>query len=791
MKISEAWLRQAVSPPVGTTELAERLTMAGLQIEVVDAVAAEFTDVVVAEVRSVERHPDAAKLSVCGVWDGVREHQVVCGAPNVRVGLMTAFAREGALLPGELRIKRSTLRGVESNGMLCSRAELGIGDDADGVMELYGDYRAGDALREALLLDDVSLDIELTPNRGDCLSLRGIAREVGVLFGEAVAATDCAPVAASIDDEFPVRLEDGAGCPRYLGRVIRDIDSTVRTPTWMSERLRRSGLRSIDPVVDITNYVMLELGQPMHAFDLSILKKEIVVRRAHGGEKLLLLDGREVPLDGETLLITDANGPIAIAGVMGGERSGIMAKTREVFLECAFFAPRAIAGTARRYGLQTDASQRFERGVDHGLQSAAIERATALLLGIVGGHPGPVIDTVSVANLPGRRTITLRRSRLDLYVGEPTDTEEVSNTFARLEFQPVLERGDDDIWSINVPSHRFDIEREVDLIEEVCRVRGYQSIPVRMPLTRLELGRLPRDVTPPGALKRLLASLGYQEAITYSFIDPALADLLDPRARVVSLTNPLSQDMSVMRTTLFPGLLKALLGNASRQQARVRLFELGRCFSAGDTLQQPMRLGGVLWGTRLPENWANDAAMLDFFDLKGDVERVLEYSGYASVTYRNAADPVLHPGQSATVWDGDVALGRLGRLHPELAHRLDIKGEVYLFELDAQRVLVRRHSEHRPVSRYPSVRRDLSLIVDSGVSAAAVRACVERTLGDALDDFRLFDLYHGEGIDSHKKSVAVGLTLQHHSRTLTDTDINALMDAAVSALETDLGARRR
>ena len=791
MKISEAWLREFVSPPVGSTALAERLTMAGLQVESVDPVAAAFTHVVVAEVRSVEAHPDAAKLAVCRVWDGVGEHQVVCGAPNVRVGLKTVFARVGALLPDGLRIQKSTLRGIESSGMLCSRAELGIGDDVDGIMELDGTYGSGDALRDALLLDDVSLDIELTPNRGDCLSVRGIAREVGVLFGAAVTGADCKPVPALINDTFPVRLEDGAGCPRYMGRVIRGIDLTQHTPTWMCERLRRSGLRSIDPVVDVTNYVMLELGQPMHAFDLSVLKNEIVVRRAREGEKLLLLDGRDVALDGETLLITDAGGPIAIAGVMGGERSGISATTRDVFLECAFFAPRAIAGTARRYALQTDASQRFERGVDHGLQSAALERATALLLDIVGGHAGPVVDTVSAADLPGQRTLTLRRSRLDLYVGEPTDSDAVSNAFAQLEFQPLFERGDDDIWSINVPSHRFDIEREVDLIEEVCRVRGYQSIPVRMPLTHLELGRVPLDARSPGALKRLLASLGYQETITYSFIDATFADLFDTGTAAVSLTNPLSQDMSVMRTTLLPGLLKALLANASRQQTRVRLFELGRCFAIGDDLQQPMRIGGVLWGTRLPENWANDAAMLDFFDLKGDLERVLEHSGYASVTYRSTADPVLHPGQSATAWDGDAQLGRLGQLHPELAHRLDIKGSVYLFELDAQRVLTRGHGVHRSISRYPSVRRDLSLIMDRDVPAAAVRECLERVLGSAMDDFRLFDLYHGEGIDSHKKSVAVGLTLQHDSRTLTDTDINALMNAAVSALETDLGARRR
>ena len=792
MKISEAWLRELVDPPVGRDELVQRLTMAGLKIESVEPVAGAFTDVVVAQVRDVKRHPDAEKLSVCVVWDGVTEHQVVCGAPNVRAGLETSFARVGATLPAGLKIGRSKLRGVESNGMLCSAAELGIGDDADGIMELHGDYRPGTPLREALKLDDVSIDIELTPNRGDCLSLRGIAREAGVLFQMRVGKADCAPVAATVADTFPVRLEDGEGCPRYLGRVIRGVNPGAQTPTWMKERLRRAGLRSIDPVVDVTNYVMLELGQPMHAFDLAVLNDAVVVRRARNGETLLLLDGREAALDSETLLITDGNGPIAIAGVMGGERSGISAGTTDVFLECAFFAPRAIAGTARRYGLQTDASQRFERGVDHGLQFAAMERATALLLGIVGGAPGPIVDTASPQHLPMPRAIELRHARLDLYVGETTDIDEVSGTFTRLEFQPQLERGDDDVWSINVPSHRFDIEREVDLIEEVCRVRGYHRIPVRMPTTRLELGRLPLDQTPRGTLKRLLASLGYQEAITYSFIDPTMSDLLDPGATTVSLTNPMSQDMSQMRTTVWPGLIKTLIANASRQQTRVRLFELGRCFRHDAAeLTQPIMLGGILWGERLPENWANERASVDFFDLKGDVERVLEHAGFTSVRYQNADDPVLHPGQSATVWSGETMLGRLGRLHPELEHRLDLKAPVFLFELDGEKMLAHRHPAHRPISRYPSVRRDLSLELDAHIPAAAVRTCVERTLGDAMGDFRLFDVYHGEGIDSNKKSVAVGLTLQDHSRTLTDTDINALIDAAVSALEKDLGARRR
>jgi phenylalanyl-tRNA synthetase beta chain len=790
MKISEKWLREWTDPADGTRALAHRLTMSGLKVDGVEPVAPSFAGVVVGEVRSVDRHPGAAKLSVCRVWDGAIEHQVVCGALNVRVGMKSAFARAGAKLP-DIEIERAKLRGVESNGMLCSSAELGLDGDADGIIELFGDYRAGTDFREALALDDFAFEVDLTPNRGDCLSTRGIAREIGVLYRRPVTQPDCAAVPPQSNDTFPVRLDDGAGCPRYLGRVVRGIDLSKKTPTWMRERLRRAGLRAIDPVVDVTNYVMLELGQPLHAFDLNILRDAVVVRRARAGERLLLLDGRDVALDTETLLITDASGPIAIAGVMGGDRSGIGTTTRDVFIECAFFTPRAVAGTARRYGLQTDASQRFERGVDHGLQFAAMERATRLLLDIVGGVPGPVVDTVSVPNLPSSRSIELRRTRLERYLGEPAEADEVSQIFARLEFNPRLARGDDDVWSIDVPSHRFDLEREVDLIEEVCRVRGYDKIPVRLPQTRLDLGRLPLDTTPRGELKRLLGALGYQEAITYSFIDPALADLLDPNAAGVVVTNPMAQDMSSMRTTLLPGLLKTLIANVSRQQMRVRLFELGRCFRTSGELAQPTLLGGVLWGARWPENWTNDAAPLDFFDLKGDVERIAEQGGHSALRYEQADDRVLHPGQSATVWSGDACLGRLGRLHPEIEHRLDIKGPVFVFEFDAERVLARAHPAYEPISRYPSVRRDISLVIGVKVTAAEVRHSVERVLGVTLADFRLFDVYHGEGIDSDKKSVAIGLTLQDRSRTLTDTDINALMDAAVSALETDLGARRR
>jgi phenylalanyl-tRNA synthetase beta chain len=800
MKLSEAWLREWVDPPLSTEQLARRLTMAGLEVDSVEPAAPASEGVVVAEIRDVQPHPDAQRLSICRVFDGENELQVVCGAPNVAPGMKSALARVGAVLPGDLRVEQTRLRGQDSAGMLLSAAELGLGEDDSGILELDVDLIPGITLASALALDDRSIDIELTPNRGDCLSVRGIARELRVLTECELTAPSCTPVEATVRDHFPVRLEDRAGCPRYLGRVLRNVDLSRRTPLWMQERLRRSGMRSIDPAVDVTNYVMLELGQPLHAFDLAILQREIVVRRARAGEQLELLDGRTVALDGETLLIADADGPVAIAGVMGGERSGIQSDTRDIFLECAFFAPLGVSGTARRYGLQTDASQRFERGVDHGLQHAAMERATRLLLDIVGGEPGPVVESASEAHLPPAARVTLRHARLRQLTGLDVDAGTVAGILQRLELVIEEQRQDDlgdCVWQVRAPSHRFDIAIEEDLVEEVCRILGYDQIPVRAPTTRLDLRAVPIASTPRRQIKQRLADLGYQEAVTYSFVDPKLADLLDPAGEALGLTNPMSQDQSVMRTNLLPGLLRALVSNVNRQQARVRLFELGRCFvrgntfaQRGDTLAQRWTLGGVVFGARLPENWSHASERADFFDVKGDVESLLALTGH-TFEFAPRHDPVLHPGQSATVVRDSQPVGRLGRLHPELEQALELPGPVYVFELDAEAVETRAVPVFREVSRFPSVRRDLSLLVPGATTAAAVEQALRRALGPVLTEFRLFDLYQGEGIDSSKKSVAVGLTFQDPSRTLAESDINHLIDAAVSALETDLGARLR
>ena len=524
MKFSESWLREWVDPGIPREELLEQLTMAGLEVESTENVADDFTGVVIGKVVKVEKHPNADKLSVCQVDDGKQTYQVVCGAPNVRVGLVSAFARIGAVLPGNFKIKKANLRDVKSHGMLCSAAELGLGEDEDGILDLAEDLQPGVDLREALLLDDLIIDLDLTPNRGDCLSVRGLAREVGVLNNQPVKGPDVVAVEASHDFTFPVDLEDPTGCPRYLGRVIRDIDITRPSPMWLKERLRRSGLRSIDPVVDVTNFVMLELGQPMHAFDLQQLQDRIVVRKARKGEELTLLDGQKLLLDDETLLITDGRGPVAIAGVMGGERSGVRSDTKDVFLECAFFSPLSVAGTARRYALQTDASHRYERGVDFELQALAVERATRLLLDIVGGAAGPVVEAVDPDALPVAAQVSVREHRLNELLGIAIEPAEVDEALERLGFER-LSREDTDggvTWTIRAPSHRFDIALEADLVEEVCRIYGYNNIPIRTPKTELSLREIPQLQSSSAALKAQMVDLGFQEAITYSFVDPKL-----------------------------------------------------------------------------------------------------------------------------------------------------------------------------------------------------------------------------------------------------------------------------
>ena len=794
MKFSEAWLREWVNPSIDRADLSAQLTMAGLEIEGETPVAGQFSGVVVGEVRAVARHPDADKLSVCEVSDGTATVQVVCGAPNVRVGLKTAFARVGAELPGDLKIRKAKLRGVESEGMLCSARELEIGSDGDGIMELPSNLPVGADLRAALALDDVVLEVNLTPNRGDCLSIRGLAREVAVLNGLVVSPPSIAPVAPVIPDQFSVTVRDPGGCPRYLGRVLRGVDLRRPSPGWLRDKLERAGLRSIDAVVDITNYVLLELGQPMHAFDLNQLADGIEVRRAVPGEQLKLLDGRDVALDAATLVIADARGPVAIAGVMGGDRSGVGASTTDIFLECAFFAPLTLAGTARRYGLHTEASHRYERGVDFELQPLALERATALLMEIVGGTPGPVVEALDQAALPTRQPVRLRERRLAALVGAAIPAEDVDAAFARLDFT-LLDReaspSDGIVWTVRPPSHRFDIEREADLVEEVCRIYGYNRIPARRPVAELPLAAVPIRQSAEHELRRFLAGLGLQEAVTFSFVDPALQTLLDPGRVPLALANPMSSEQSVMRTRLLPGLLGALRHNLSRQQGRVRLFECGLVFETGDTLTQTPTVAGVLAGPRDPENWASAQAEVDFFDAKGLVERVIEWAGLDDIRFAPGSDPVLHPGQSADICRGDERVGRVGRLHPAVETALDLAKPAFVFELALTDALTRGERRHRGISRFPAVRRDLALLLRREIPATHVADTVRSVLGALLADLQIFDVYQGKGIDEAEKSLGLGLTLQDASATLTDERIAQSMAAVLAKLAEVHGAKLR
>ncbi len=792
MKFSEQWLREWVNPAIGTDELVAQITMAGLEVDSVEPVAGVFSGVVVCEIVAAEPHPNADKLRVCKVSTGGDELvQVVCGAPNARVGIKVPFAQVGAVLGEDFKIKKAKLRQVESFGMLCSASELELSEDHDGIMELADDAPLGIDLREYLQLNDKIIEVDLTPNRGDCLGITGLAREVGVLNKAPVTAPQILAVPPQNDARFAVELEAAEACPRYVGRVLHNVDLSASTPLWMQERLRRSGVRSIDPVVDVTNYVMLELGQPMHAFDLAQLNGSIRVRMADAGEKLTLLDGQEITLNADTLLIADEQRPLAIAGVMGGEQSGVGAQTRDIFLESAFFAPIALAGRARSYGLHTDSSHRFERGVDHDLQVTAMERATALLIDIVGGEPGPVVETVVAESLPPVKTVRLRAERIVKLLSLDIPAAEVEEILTRLGMQ--LESAQDGEWLVTVPSYRFDVALEEDLLEELARIYGYNRLPVRV--TRATLALTPKVEARSGLgdMRRLLVARGYQEAITYSFVEPALQEMFDSEHRAVTLANPISADMAAMRTTLWPGLIKALQHNQNRQQSRVRLFESGLRFVPGaEGLVQDRVIGGVICGSRQPEGWSAKKELVDFFDIKADVEALLAMGGALDQFSFSAGQHVaLHPGQTARIERDGVLVGYVGALHPTLLSQLGLVGPVFMFELALDVIETGLLPAFAPLSKFPETRRDLAVVLDDSVPVAEVRKAVRAHAGEWLKDVTLFDVYQGEGIENGKKSLALGLTWQHPSRTLNDEEVNAVFEAVAASLQTSFAATLR
>jgi phenylalanyl-tRNA synthetase beta chain len=793
MNISEQWLREWVSPNLNTEELAHQLTMAGLEVEATNPVAGSFSGVVVAEIISAEPHPDADKLQVCQVSTGAETVQIVCGAPNARAGLKAPLAIVGAVLPGEdggFKIKKAKLRGIDSQGMLCAQAELTLSDQSDGLMELAADAPVGTDLREYLQLDDVVIELGLTPNRADCLGVAGVAREVGLLNNMAVTPLSYRKVDVTIDDTFSAELGAAERCPRYVGRVIKGVDVSQPSPLWMQEKLRRSGIRSIDAVVDVTNYILLELGQPMHAFDVDKLRGSIVVREAKMGESLELLDGQTIELKPEILVITDQSGPVALAGIMGGQATAVSSASTNIFLEAAFFTPDLLAGKARSYGLHTDSSHRFERGVDFKLQEDAIERASQLLLDIVGGQAGPITGVVSEAHLPTRPDVNLRALRIEKMLGFKLDAPEVDRILTGLGLGVTP---NSDGWTCTVPSWRFDIAIEADLLEELARIYGYNRLPVTHIKADLVIPAKPETQLSLRFFRRHLSARGYREAITYSFVDPKLQAIFDPDVAPVALANPISADMAVMRTSLLPGMISAVLRNTNRQQPRVRMFETGLRFVPTDEgLKQVPTLAMVAIGQRFAESWAITAETGDFFDLKGDLESLLDLTGTPDAfTFASSVHAALHPGQTAAISHNGSEVGYIGALHPAALAELGLNSALYVCEINLEILLKGDLPEFTELSKFPEVRRDLAVVVDKTVAAAELMENVRAVAGSYLTDLRLFDVYEGKGIDPKRKSLALGLTFRDQSRTLSDSDVNEIVDQVVDLLEKNYKAELR
>lgn len=789
MKISEAWLRSWVNPKLSTQELVDQITMAGLEVDAVEPVAGSFSGVVVGEIVSTEPHPDADKLNVCNVAGHPEgEMQVVCGAPNARPGIKIPFALVGAKLPGDFKIKKAKLRGVESFGMLCAQDELQAGDDSAGLWELPLDAPVGKDLREYLSLDDNVIEVDLTPNRSDCLSLKGLAREVGVLNKVDVIPASFEQAKVMSDDKKVVNLNAGSACSRYVGRVIKNIDISKPSPLWLQEKLRRSGLRSIDAVVDITNFVLLEQGQPMHAFDLAKLSGAVQVRLAEHGEKLTLLDDQEVKLNNDTLVIVDDSGPIAMAGIMGGKSTAVSSNTVDIFLESAFFHPIAIAGRARSYGLHTDSSHRFERGVDYEGAEEALERATSLILEIVGGEAGPVVLAEN-EHLPQAAEVTLRKARIASGLGFAIDDAEVEDILLRLGFEIVQSSGDS--WTVKAPSYRFDVEIEEDILEELARIYGYNRLPIAPVSLAANLPRVSESRLAVQSIEKQLVARGYQEAITYSFIDPKLHQIFDPDTQAVALLNPISSDMSLMRTTLLPGLVSTLIYNLNRQKSRVRVFEKGlRFVPTASGLQQQRALAGLIYGSRTELGWQGDKSDVDFYDLKGDLESVLG-SGNQVISFKPTRKHALHPGQTAEIFVNGEAIGFMGALHPEASRALELPKTAFVFEILLDAVLQGTVPAFSPVSKFPAVSRDLAVLVARDLPVADLQAAIGAEAGEHLKNLKVFDVYSGEGIDPQRKSIAFNLTFQHPSRTLNEDEINNPMANIVKRLENDFDARLR
>jgi phenylalanyl-tRNA synthetase beta chain len=791
MKIVESWLREWVNPDLDTEALAERLTMAGHEVDGIELDGEGLAGVVIAEVLEVAQHPDADRLSVCQVSNGNNETlEIVCGAPNVVAGMKTPLATPGVTLPNGIKLRKAKIRGVTSNGMLCSAVELELGEESDGIMELPPDAPVGEPLADYLGLPDAVIDLDLTPNRGDCFSVLGIARDVAALTASEIAGPDSSPVKASIKDVQRVRLEAPQGCPRFAGRVIRGIDLHARSPVWMTEKLRRAGLRPIHPAVDVTNFVMLELGQPLHAYDLSLLRGEVRPRMASQGEKLTLLDGKEVALNDDTLVISDDSGAIGIGGIMGGLGTSVTEDTTDIFLEAAFFTQDIVAGRARSYGMHTDASLRFERGVDPEGQARAIERATELLISISGGSAGPTVVESAEQFLPVRETIHVRRSHVSRLLGIDIADDRVVDILRRLGL--VVDDADGG-WDVVAPSHRFDITMEVDLIEEIARVFGYDEIPETTAIAETPLEVVTESEVDMELACATLVARDYEEVVTYSFIDPAANTRMAGEESPLVLSNPISSEMSVMRSSLWPGMLLAASANASRQQDRIRLFEVGKSFHGQlNQHEEVVRIAGLCMGSVFPEQWGTKSQPIDFFDIKSDAMALLALTGdNDDIELIPVEHPALQPGQAAALIREERQIGLLGKLHPKHQKFFELRRDVFLFELDANAALASQAPRAEAVSKFPSIRRDIAVIVKDEIPAADLISAVASTAPELISDVRIFDIYKGPGIEAGLKSVALGLILQETSRTLTDDDADAAMTAAVRKLEDKFAAQLR
>ena len=784
MQFSEAWLKSLVDPKLPADKLGHLLTMAGLEVEALEPAAPAFSRVVVAEILSAGKHPNADRLQVCQVNVGEAEPlTIVCGAPNARAGLKTSCALVGAQLPGDFQIKQAKVRNVESFGMLCSAKELGLSADAAGIMELPADAPVGTALRDWLDLDDHLFTLKLTPTRGDCLSVLGIAREVAALTGNVLEGVDCSAVAVQVADTYPVVIEHEAGCPRYVGRVIRGIDPKAATPAWMVRRLERSGLRPIHPVVDVTNYVLLELGQPMHGFDLARLRGPIRARLARTGEKLELLNGESLSPAADALVIADDSGPLALAVIMGGNGTGVTEATVDVFLEAAHFTSDAIAGRARRHGLSTDSSHRFERGVDPELPRFAMERATRLIQDICGGQCGPLVEAGPGA--AAKAPVEFRPARARKILGFDLDDGAMLGILARLGMR--VEPAGSGV-RVQAPSHRFDISREVDRIEEVARVHGYDAIPavaLRGDHAMLPAGEGTRSIV---ELKKLLVARGYQENITYSFTSEELDRDFRSQGEILPLLNPIASQMGVMRGSLLGGLVQSLRHNLNHGQERLRIFEAGRAFISAAAQEQPRRMAALAFGACRPEQWGEKARPVDFFDLRADLDALLHPR---TAEYRPGAHPALHPGQCAQVWLDGVAIGWIGSLHPRLTQKYGFAKAPVLFEIDLVPLVEQAAPHYQGLARFPAVRRDLAVVVDAALPLGDILAAVVVAKPALVADFACFDVYQGQGVEQGKKSLAFKMLLQHTEKTLTDSEIEAAVAGVLELLTQRFNATLR